>query len=61
MSLFEYYKRLPKERILPNPQGPLSRVIPSAAISSANSELAISQEERGSEQTLKMMNIVGGP
>ena len=55
MSLFDYYKRQPKERTFPNPQGPLLKVIPSTAIASANSEVRcqVVSQARGGEQTLK--------
>ena len=52
MSILNYYKH--KERALPNPQGPLSRVIPSNAIAFANSEVRqVIDQARGGEKTRK--------
>ena len=50
MSLLNYFKCQPKVRTFPNLQGPLSRVIPFAAIASANSEVlqVINQARHGS-------------
>lgn len=42
-SILQYYKRVPKGN-LPNPDGTLSRVIPSAAIASANKEVRLLTE-----------------
>ena len=52
MSILNYYKH--KERSLPNPEGPLSRVIPSNAIAFANSEVRqVIDQARGGEKTRK--------
>ena len=40
MALFKYFKRECEQNNLPDPSGPLSKVVPSTSIEEANKEVA---------------------